>query len=168
MSEKEFMTKKMILVGMNEAKISTLDKPIVGTDALATCIGVLLYNEEKKIAIVAHVPSDPMVAIDNIFNVIIKNKLISTTFKYLIIPGYYEEHYNTKFVLEQHFSHFIPFDDSEIPETAIHIDEETTSKEFAFDASTGKFVTDKVYFGIDYYNVNGYDYVDNYTSSRHR
>ena len=168
MSEKEFMTKKMILVGMNEAKISTVDKPIIGTDALATCIGVLLYNEEKKIAIVAHVPSDPMEAIDNIFNVIIKNKLISTTFKYLIIPGYYEEHYNTKFVLEKHFSHFIPFDESMIPSAAVKVDEETTSKEFAFDASTGKFVTDKVYFGIDYYNVNGYDYVDNYTSSRHR
>lgn len=170
MSEKELMTKKMILVGMNDAKISTVDKPIIGTHALATCIGVLLYSEDKKVAIVAHVPSDPMVAIDNIFKVIIENKLVSTTFKYLIIPGYYEEHYDTKFVLEQYFSHFIPFDDREILETAVRVDEETTSKEFAFDASTGKFVTDKVFFGLDYYNVNGYDYVDNSitTSNRHR
>jgi len=168
MNEKELMTKKFILVNMNDAAISTEERPIIGTHALATCIGVLLYSEEKKIAIVAHVPSDPMVAIDRIFEIIIKNKLVSTVFKYKIIPGYYEEHYNTKMLLEKYFSHFIPFSDSEIPEDAVHIDEGTTSKEFAFDASTGKFVTDKVFFGLDYYAVNGNEYVDSSSVGRHR
>ena len=50
MTEKELLTKKFILVDMNDAQISTEDRPIIGTQALATCIGVLLYNEEKKVA----------------------------------------------------------------------------------------------------------------------
>ena len=48
MNELEQNTKKFILVGMNDAKISTNDRPIIGTDALATCIGLLLYSEEKN------------------------------------------------------------------------------------------------------------------------
>ena len=169
MDEKELMTKKFILVGMDEAKISTHEKPIIGTHALATCIGVLLYSEEKNLAIVAHVScSEPSEVIDKIFRIIIENKLISTVFKYKIIPGYYEERYNIKFLLEKYFSHFVPFDEEEVPENAIHIDEEMTSKEFAFDASTGEFVTDKVFFGLDYYAVNDNEYVDSSMMPRRR
>ena len=46
MDEKEILTKKFILVDMADAQISTDDKPIIGTQALVTCVGVLLYNEE--------------------------------------------------------------------------------------------------------------------------
>ena len=157
MGYREILTKKFTMVGVNDARISTDEKPIVGTEALATCIGVLLYSEEKKIAIVAHVSSQPMETIDKIFNIIVKNKLYSVNFKYKIIPGYYEEHYEVEDILKKHLSHFTPFEDNEITEKDIRISEEYTSKEFAFDASTGKFVTDKVYFGLDYLSVNGYD-----------
>ena len=148
MNEKELNTQKMILVRMEDAKISTTEKPIIGTQALATCIGVLLYNEEKKLAIVAHIPPNEfnaLITIDKIFQIIIKNKLASTTFKYIIIPGYYKE---------KHFNHFTPFDEKQIPNYAIQIDENTTTREFAFDASTGEFVTNNVYFGMEYNIVN--------------
>lgn len=157
MNEKELLTKKFTLVKMGDAKISTNEKPIIGTEALATCHGVLLYNEEKKLAIVSHIPPDEIEAlmtIDKIFQIIIDNKLSNTKFKYVIIPGYYKEHYNIKALLEKHLTHFIPFNENEIPNDAIQIDEKTTSKEFAFDVSTGKFVTNNVYFGIDYNIIN--------------
>lgn len=154
MEEKELLTSKMILARINDAQITTKEKNIIGTDALATCIGVLLYNEEKKTAIVAHVEPDKLDAIDKIFEIIIKNKLWSTKFKYLIIPGYYQEHYNTKELIEERLAHLTPFTQDEIPENAIITNEEFTSREFAFDAEAGKFVTDKVYFGMDYYKIN--------------
>lgn len=154
MDEKELLTKKMLLVKMNDAMITTNDKTIIGTDALATCIGVLLYNEDKKIAIVAHVKPNSIDAINKIFDIIVKNKLWSTKFKYLIIPGYYEEHYNTTKLIQKHLTHMIPFNQDEIPKNAIITNEEFTSKAFAFDAATGKFVTNKVYFGKDYYKIN--------------
>ena len=47
-----------------------------------------------------------------------------------------------------------PFAKEEIPENAIITNEQFTSREFAFDASTGKFVTEKVYFGMDYNKIN--------------
>lgn len=168
MTEKELLTKKFILVDMNDAQISTEDRPIIGTQALATCIGVLLYNEEKKVAIVAHVSSEPMRAIDKIFNLIIENKLYSTKFKYKIITGCYDEHYQVKELLEEYFNDFIPFGENEILHSDIQIDEQTTSKQFAFDASTGKFVTDRVFFGRDYYMINPISYNDESTRSKHR
>jgi len=103
MNDKEKLTKKFIMVGMNDAKISTEENPIIGTEALATCIGVLLYSEEKKIAIVAHVSSQPMETIDKIFDIIVKNKLYSVNFKYKIIRGYYEEHYGVEDILKNIF-----------------------------------------------------------------
>ncbi|MGM9881524.1 MAG: hypothetical protein ACI31S_01620 [Bacilli bacterium] len=157
MENKELLTKRFIIVEMGDAKISTDEKPIIGVQALATCLGVLLYSEEKKLAIVAHVPPDEinaLITIDKIFQLILDHKLTSTTFKYKIIPGYYEEHYNIKSMLEKHFSHFIPFNEDEIPDYAIQTNENYTSKEFAFDSSTGKFVTNNVYFGIEYNIIN--------------
>ena len=52
---KEQLKQKMIIVEMNDADISTEEKPIIGTYALATCLGVLLYSEETRKAIVAHI-----------------------------------------------------------------------------------------------------------------
>ena len=157
MNEKELLTKKFMLVDMGDAKISTDEKPIIGTQALATCLGVLLYSEEKKIAIVAHVPPDEIQAlmtINKIFELIVDHKLISITFKYKIIKGYYEEHYHIFELLEKHFSHFIPFNNNEIPDYAIQTDEKYTSKKFAFNSLTGKFVTNNVFFGTDYNIIN--------------
>ena len=36
------------MANMNEAVISNEEKPIVGTQALATCFGLLLYDENNK------------------------------------------------------------------------------------------------------------------------
>ena len=159
MSEKELLTKKFINVDMNDAQISTIEKPIIGTDALATCRGVLLYSEEKKVAIVAHVSCDEYVVMDTInkiFKIIVDNKLYGVKFKYKIFPGYYpEDHYGITLILEKYFADFMPFGDEELLGNVINRDDATESCCFAFDASSGRFVTDKVFFGLDYYSVNG-------------
>ena len=45
---KEELLQKLTLVAMDHADITTLDKPIIGTHSLAPCLGILLYDEEKK------------------------------------------------------------------------------------------------------------------------
>lgn len=171
MNEKVLLTKKMILVGMNDAKISTEEKPIIGTDALATCLGVLLYSEEKKQAIVAHVSSNPIPALDKIFQIMIDNKLLKTQFKYKIFFGYYKdaaEYYQVEDILEKHFKDFIPFDEEEIPTDAINTVLPLGANEFAFDASTGKFVTNKVLFGQEYYMINNDNFNEEINTVKHR
>jgi len=151
MTEKEILTRKFMLVKMYEARISTEEKPIIGTQALHTCIGVILYSEEKKKAIVAHVAPGQKDIIDKLVKLIVENNLAETTIKYKIISGYHEEHYNTKKYLEKNLNFF-----TEIEETdnAIETDEKYESRQFAFDASTGQFVTDQVLFGQDYSTIN--------------
>lgn len=171
MSEKEMLTKKFILVDMNDAEISTAEKPIIGTAYLATCLGVLLYSEDEKRAIVAHMSSNVMPTLDKIFKIIVENKWYRLPLKYKIIWGTDREpaeFYNVIDVLEKHFADYTPFTDEELPECGIRTNENTMSNEFAFDASTGKFVTDKVLFGVDYYLVNGDEGKDNSNGIKHK
>lgn len=154
--EKIELSKLLNLVNMNDADISTPDKPIIGTQSLATCFGVLLYDEDQKIGIVAHFTH-------NIEDTIIKIlKLLDFDqeykFKYIIFPGYYskdQDPYNTQPRLEHFFQdfkmdnlQFIPFDKKDLSDQAIS--EGYLSYQFAFDTRTGQFVTDKVLFGQDY------------------
>jgi len=170
MTEKEKLTQKFIIVDMNDAQISTDEKTIIGTQALATCIGILLYNEELKKAIVAHATTTPEIAIDKIFKIIVENKLWHVPFKYKIILGSDIKpvmFYNTIDTIKKYFSHFTPFDETQIPKEAIETDERTISHQFAFDASSGKFVTDKVLFGLEYYNINK-DQIEKTSINKHR
>ena len=116
---KEELLQKLTLVAMDHADITTLDKPIIGTHSLAPCLGILLYDEEKKMALVAHARSGNP------------------------IPAYKEEakFYHTKEIIKKHFKEYIPFNEEEIPSTALIKNPNLEANEFYFDASTGKFVT---------------------------
>ena len=157
MNEKENLTRKLKLVNMKEVDISTLEKPIIGTQALATCMGVLLYNEEHKKAIVAHSSSDWKSIAHQTLSLVFEHGLNSSVTKYKIIPGYYPEHYQVADSLEEVYRSlkpmFIPFDENEITDSSIQVDEETTSCRFAFDSLSGKFVTQYVYFGEEYLTI---------------
>lgn len=138
------LNNKIKLVGMKGADISTLEKPIIGTRALATCVGVLLYNEDKKIAIVAHLSTEWRETMENVLELVATYELNSAPIKYKIIPGYYHNNYNVaediKKIFDSMIPIFIPFNQREL-DNDIEIDEETTSKRFAFDSQSGKFVT---------------------------
>ena len=141
---------KVKLVGMNNVDISTLEKPIIGTNGLATCVGVLLYNEDKKVAIVAHLSSEWKETLEEMFKLISKYKLDSSAIKYTVISGYYPNHYNIKEKVEDAFESvypiFIPFDKNEIGNKAIEVVEEISEKRFVFDSISGKFVTELIDF----------------------
>ncbi len=133
-------------VEMNEAEISSEKFPIIGTHALATCFGILLYEENKRIAIVGHCTSDWIPTILKMLNLIDDEYYY---FKYLVIPGFYSEKndiYRTKLKIETFFKifktdkiNFEPYND----EYFITYDEKTMSYEFLFDSRVGKFVSEK-------------------------
>ena len=150
------LTKKFIMVGMDDADISTDDNYIIGTEALATCTGVLIYSENTKRAIVAHISSDYKKTIDKLFSIIIENKLYREKLKYAIICGTDKsahDHYGIINILEEYFKDYIPLS-NELVSSGVLLDKNTDSNQFAFDAMNGNFVSDKVLFGLDYYSVN--------------
>lgn len=159
---KEENTRLFNLVSMDTADISTIDKPIIGTQALATCFAILLYERTKKMALVAHASVNYYKALMNLIELIDNSS--ENIFEYLIIPGYYslqEDHYGIYKKLFKLFNYteflnskFVPFRKYKKLEEIIKLDKKTLSYEFAFDARTGKFVNNKVYFGIEYLEIN--------------
>ena len=135
------------IVGMNEVAISSEECPIIGTYALATCFGILLYEENKKIAVVGHCTSNWVPIVLKMLNLISDSD--KCTFKYLVIPGFYSEQndiHDTKLKIETFFNifktdkvTFEPFTE----EYVIDFDEKTNSYEFEFDSKTGKFLSQK-------------------------
>lgn len=164
MNKLEELTKKFILVNMGEAKISTNDKPIIGTQALATCTGLLLYCKERKIGIVAHISTDIEKTVNKVLDLLEENNIKFSNIEYKIILGYdsNDQEIINKIIKALRFGNvyrmlsnrFIPYAKTKIKASDIQIDNNTLSKQFAFDVQSGVFVTDKVLFGVDYYIVN--------------
>lgn len=100
MYEKEELTKKFIMVGMNEMEISTEEKPIIGTQALSSCISFILSNKRHKKAIVGHFSSEVLMSEENLkrmrlelLNLISENNLNNSKFNLKIIQGAYKSDY---------------------------------------------------------------------------
>lgn len=75
------------IAGMDQVVISTPDKPIIGTQALDTCFGILLYDRKNKFGICGH--ANPK----NIFGIVVEMlKQIPSTangnIEYQIVSGY--------------------------------------------------------------------------------
>ncbi|MBE6156001.1 MAG: hypothetical protein E7164_04525 [Firmicutes bacterium] len=156
MQEKDELTKLFKLVNMNEVAVSNDEMPIVGTQALATCVGVLIYSEKYKCALVAHVGTEWQNLLESIFELLIKNELDSAPLEYLIIPGYYYNHYevveNLSAIFADLYPLFVPMQVS--LDNGVYIkDPKLPAHQFAFDARTKKFVTNQVLFGKEYFDV---------------
>ena len=168
MTEQDLLTPKFINVKMDKVEISNEKKTIIGTQSLATCVGILIYSEKNKRAIVAHVADKVDDILTQIIKIIEENNLSDSKLKYKIISGYYYNHYGIKEYLENFFQSlptlFIPFDEKEISDNNIRIGEEGESHEFAFDASTGNFVTNKVLVAQDFSDIN--EEVENFSKKR--
>ena len=146
------MNKNLIIAGINEAKISTLENPIIGTVGLATCVGVLLYSEEHKKAIVAHVSNNCGECVNDTLDIMEEYKLDSSPLKYIIIPGYYKNGYDIEKILDDMYKscpkYFIPFEVN--LENVVGIS--GCTHQFAFDAFSGHFVTDKIFDNNENFN----------------
>lgn len=191
MDNYESLIQKTNIVGMNQVEITTEEKPIIGTDSLGPCVGLLLYCPSKKKAIVAHAPVEWKHLIPQIFFLLhdngvitpeqyktcdeiyelfkkhdlysfpphLKDMVIGDRKKVLvplskdekiiatIIPGYYQDHYNITTDMENFFDSLTPLftiNRVPLPKRAINTRELISglkSREFAFNANTGKFVT---------------------------
>ena len=49
---------KKIRVGMSEADISTNEIPVIGTDSLGPCVGVLIHSKKHKKSVVLHASTE--------------------------------------------------------------------------------------------------------------
>lgn len=162
MNEMVEMTKKFINVDMDNVMISTDSKMIIGTSSLATCTGVLIYSEKEKKAIVAHISSyDYKNMVEKIFKLIISSKLYRSSLKYKIIyggdRGEAAKYHGIIEYLEKHFDNFPMEKLDNLSLVGVRFNEDDFSNEFAFDASRGIFVTDKVFFGTMYHIINDGD-----------
>ena len=146
------MNKNLIIAGINEAKISTLENPIIGTVGLATCVGILLYSEEHKKAIVAHVSNNCGECVNDTLKLIEESKLDSSPLKYVIIPGYYKNGYGIEKILDGMYrscpKYFEPYEVN--LENVVGVS--GCTHQFAFDASSGHFVTDKIFSNNENFN----------------
>ena len=75
------------IADMDQVVVSTSDKPIIGTQALDTCFGILLYDRKNKFGICGH--ADPY----NTFGIIVEmlKQIPESTegiIEYTIVPGY--------------------------------------------------------------------------------
>ena len=152
------LTKKFKMVGLADADITTDEMPVIGTQALATCVGILIYSEYYKKAIVAHATTEVYPIVLKIMNLIFENKIEDMPLKYLIIPGYYYNHYQVAEDLQKIFNDlkplFVPMDFDEITSKMVIKSPGLPAYEFAFDSRFGTFVSDKVLFGVDYEDVH--------------
>ena len=180
-----------ITVGMNEVNISTQEQPIIGTQSLGPCVGVLIYSKKLKRAVVLHISTEWKDLLLQCFMVLADNKLISDenyhkaiknlylhekyslydidlttkrkmitksglnitdaedTLEVTIIPGYYKDNYNvainiTKFLMT--LEPLVKVQRDILPKTAVRtvMIKDLGSREFYFNASTGKFVTTQI------------------------
>lgn len=83
--QEELLTYSSI-ASMNQFVISSVDKPIVGTTALATCYGIVFYDRRLKKAYVGHAsPTNYKTLLYQMISVL---DPISKIIEYKIIPGW--------------------------------------------------------------------------------
>lgn len=140
----EIMENDYINVGMNEIKITDNENTVIGTNALATCVGVILYSEKHKRAIVGHIANEPELNFIKMIYMLEMNGFTDSKINYAVIGGYYYNHYELCSKLYNLFNKyketFIPL---EYNNDDILKDEGLPSVGFIFDASTGKFINSK-------------------------
>lgn len=144
------LTEYFKMVRMDEIDISSEEKPIIGTCALSTCIGVLLYSEKHQKAIVAHISENTEYYLKKIVEFMIEYKLDDDIVYYKVIEGYYPNHYQIKEIMENNLKNVPIFKELILKKDDVLVDETTYSVEFAFNALTGEFVSKSVRFDIEY------------------
>ena len=87
LNERDELVAHSNIAVMDQVVVSTSDKPIIGTQALDTCFGILLYDRKNQFGICGH--ASPK----SIFGIVVQMlKLIPSTtegnIEYIIIPGY--------------------------------------------------------------------------------
>ena len=158
------MEYKLINVRMNEIKCSFSKYEIITTKGIASCIGVLLYDDLNKKAIVGHFNSNKNDGLEiedatRIYNELEEvsklYQLNGDTTSYFVVPGIVgnvDRINSVVYELKKLLSKYKEIEN--IYANSVKINKETESLEFAFDPNYGIFATDKVYPNDDDYNLN--------------
>ena len=155
-----FMQNDFVLVPMDEIIVSNATDTMIGTNGLATSMGILLYAPSKKRALLYHAStnksgSSPSDEASSIFALLCKKTfeyhLSNEQFKYLVIVGHYldqihlDKAYHIRDELLKYFAvfnqQFSPFLENDLSYDAIKLHHQTHSLEFVFDADSGQFIT---------------------------
>ena len=145
---------KSSLAFMGQIVTSTLEKPIVGTFALATCYGIIFYDRKNKKAWVGHGPaSSPILTLRTMLENI---NDVTGDLEYGIIPGWDNIHNNNFKEFDKMLNflcNYCPKQIRLVPIANLIIKEDSRanhSYEFAFNAQTGTSVTDELFYEEDF------------------
>ncbi len=128
----------LAIAGMNEYVLSSLDKPVIGTYALASCMGILIKDNDGNYAL-AHI-------IDNYEGMLLEMiKKLSNTgpMKAIIIPGFYtrDEQIEKLISFLKNKDYFLLYDfEIKVQKLPGFKNSAYESIEFGFDTRTGEFI----------------------------
>lgn len=144
---------ELINVHMNEVKCTIKYGEVIGTKAIASCIGVLLYDKENKKAIVGHFNSNMYDGeeVEDAIRIYIElcNSMLDNNFSenvsYLILPGIVGNKDRINTVALELEKYLANYEKMSTDADDIRINEETESLEFVFDPINNTFLTEKYY-----------------------
>lgn len=138
------------IAGMGEIVVSSKDKPIIGTTALDTCFGIVLYDRKNKKGIVGHAaPSSRISTLIDMINLLEKDQ--QQVIEYAIISGYRndEKHdYSGQEELLNYLENHCPQNIKLIPfsDLRVQVCSNVLAYEFAFEVNTGKSVSNYLFY----------------------
>lgn len=147
------MLREASLAEMGCVVESSQERPIVGTQALDTCYGILFYDRINKKGLVGHgAPSSKVATLHEMMQRI--NDGSVKIIEHMIIPGFRNVDYKNLSGLEELLQEirehspsnirFVPMEEKLGPNVKLH--KNTLTYEFAFDTRNGKFVSEEIFF----------------------
>ncbi len=132
---------------------SSEERPIIGTQALDTCFGILFYDRKNKKGMVGHgSPSSKVVTLHEMISKV--DDGTEKVIEYMIIPGFRNVDRRDTIGVEELLSElriycssnikFVPFHND--IDLSVKLHKPTLTYEFAFDTRNGKFVSEYVFF----------------------
>lgn len=150
---KNAMLEEASLAEMGCVVESSEDRPIIGTQALDTCYGILFYDRLNKKGVVGHgAPSSKVATLYEMIHRI--DDGTEKVVEYLIIPGFRNVDYHDMSGVDellrglqkycQSNIKFVPFQVKIEAFAKLH--KPTLTYEFAFDTRNGRFVSEELFF----------------------
>lgn len=135
---------------MGEIVVSSKDKPIIGTTALDTCFGIVLYDRKNKKGIVGHAYSSGKIAIiHSMIELLDKNE--QQVIEYAIVSGYRNierKDFSGSIEIQNYLKMNCPQNIKLVPfqNLDVQVCSNLLAYEFAFDVNTGQNVTSYLFY----------------------
>lgn len=150
---KNAMLRETSLAEMGCVVESSEERPIIGTQALDTCYGILFYDRLNKKGLVGHgAPSTKVATLHEMMTRI--NDGTEKVVEYMIVPGFRNVDYRDMSGVDEllmELEKYCPSNVKFVPllsgmESQVKLHKPTLSYEFAFDTRNGRFVSENIFF----------------------